>query len=91
MSWCWISCAAFVRAPEPTGAALFAALGLSWDPRWLESRPISRPIRTASTAQVREPLYRGSSGRARHYQAELAELRESLADLLPAVEASDRQ
>jgi len=80
---------AFVRAPEPTGAALFAALGLSWDPRWLEFPKGSRPIRTASTAQVREPLYRDSSGRARHYAAELAGLREYLADLLPAVPAKD--
>ena len=81
---------AFVRAPESTAAALFAALGLSWDPRLLEIPLVARPIRTVSTAQVREPLYRHSSGRARHYRAELAELREYLADLLPAVAASDR-
>jgi tetratricopeptide (TPR) repeat protein len=80
---------AFVRAPEPTGAALFAALGLGWDPRFLESPPAARSIRTASTAQVREPLYRHSSGRAHHYESELAELREYLADLLPALSASD--
>ena len=80
---------AFVRAPEPTGAALFAALGLAWDPRLLESPRAPRPVRTASTWQVREPLYRDSSGRARHYQAELAELRDYLADLLPAVPAGD--
>jgi hypothetical protein len=80
---------AFVRAPESTAAALFAALGLSWDPRLLEIPPAARPIRTASAAQVREPLYRHSSGRARHYRAELAELREYLADLLPAVPAGD--
>src|SRR6184192_3345926 len=28
----------FVRAPEATGSALFEALGLEWDPRFLELR-----------------------------------------------------
>jgi hypothetical protein len=34
--------------------------------------------------QVREPLYRTSSGRADHYAGELEELRDYLSDLLPA-------
>jgi Sulfotransferase family len=80
---------AFVHTPEPTAAALFAALGLDWDPRLLEFPRAARPITTASTAQVREPLYRHASGRARHYEAELVGLREYLADLLPAPPAGD--
>ncbi|MBV8402624.1 MAG: sulfotransferase [Gammaproteobacteria bacterium] len=75
---------AFVRDPEPTAAALFAALGLPWDPQLLDFPRSSRAVRTASAWQVREPLYRDSSGRARHYGPELAPLREYLADLLPA-------
>ena len=75
---------AFVGAPEPTAAALFGALGLDWDPRVLEFPRAARPVRTASLWQVREPLYGHASGRARHYEAELAPLREPLADLLPA-------
>ena len=73
----------FVSAPETTGSALFEALGLEWDPRYLELRRSGRAVRTASVWQVREPLYRHSSGRAHHYTPELAPLREYLADLLP--------
>jgi hypothetical protein len=41
----------------------------------------SGAIKTASVWQVREPLYKSSSGRAAHYADELKELREHLADL----------
>jgi tetratricopeptide (TPR) repeat protein len=74
----------FVRAPAATGARLFAALGWQWDPRALEFPHTDRVVKTASLWQVREPLYRHASGRARHYEHELAQLREYLADLLPA-------
>src|SRR5438270_115853 len=82
----------FVSAPEAAGSALFEALGLEWDPRFLEFPRSGRAARTASVWQVREPLYRHSSGRARHYEKELAPLREYLADLLPpaAVAAEHR-
>jgi tetratricopeptide (TPR) repeat protein len=74
---------AFVRAPQATAAALFGALGLDWDPRFLEFPRSGRAIRTASVWQVREPLHRDASGRARHYAQQLAPLREYLADLVP--------
>src|SRR2546430_14380839 len=34
----------FVSAPEATGSALFEALGLEWDPRYLELRRSGREI-----------------------------------------------
>jgi hypothetical protein len=74
---------ALVRAPEATASALFGSLGLDWDPRFLEFPRPGRAIKTASVWQAREPLYRHSSGRARHYAPQLAPLREYLADLLP--------
>jgi tetratricopeptide (TPR) repeat protein len=77
----------FVRTPQATPPTLFAALGLNWDPRFLEFPSSGRAIKTASVWQVREPLYRHSSGRARHYAQQLAPLREYLADLLPAAGA----
>jgi hypothetical protein len=40
--------------------------------------PTGRAIKTASVWQVREPLYRHSSGRARHYERWLGELRKYL-------------
>jgi hypothetical protein len=79
----------FIRTPEPSAARLFAALGLSWDPRFLEAPAQGRSVRTASVWQVREPLYPHSSGRARHYEAELVGLREYLGDLLPATPAAE--
>ncbi|OLE32388.1 MAG: hypothetical protein AUG47_06785, partial [Alphaproteobacteria bacterium 13_1_20CM_3_64_12] len=80
----------FVSAPETTASGLFEALGLEWDPRFLFPRS-GRAVRTASVWQVREPLYRHSSGRARHYEKEFAPLREYLADLLPPAPATAEQ
>lgn len=80
----------FVRDPMATGSALFAALGLEWDPRFLEWRRSAGAIRTASVWQVREPIYARASERALHYAQELAPLREYLADLLPAAAAADQ-
>ena len=73
---------AFVRDPAVAGESLFHALGLDWDPRYLERRAPG-VVKTASVWQVREPVYRHASGRAAHYAAQLAGLREDLADLLP--------
>lgn len=73
----------FVREPQIVAAPVFAALGLRWDPRFLEFPRPERSIKTASVWQVREPLYRHSSGRSRHYARQLAPLREYLAELPP--------
>jgi len=73
----------FVREPKPTAARLFEFLGLGWDDRYLAFPQSGRAVKTASVWQVREPLYRRSSGRSRHYARELAGLRAYLADLLP--------
>jgi tetratricopeptide (TPR) repeat protein len=73
---------ALIRAPQIQMQRLCAFLGCEW----LEELPLiaarSATIRTASTWQVREPLYRSSSGRAAHYADELKELRRYL-DGLP--------
>ena len=69
-----------VREPDSTARELFAALGLSWDPAWLESRGRDASIKTASVWQVREPLYRHASGRAAHYERHLQALRAYLAE-----------
>jgi tetratricopeptide (TPR) repeat protein len=49
-------------------------LGLPWDPRVLDNRASAAKrehIRTASYAQVTEPIYRRSSGRWQRYRAQL--------------------
>jgi len=53
-------------------------LGLEWSERCTEVLADGRVIKTASVWQVREPLYRRSSGRWRHYAEQLRDLREYL-------------
>ncbi len=74
-----VSYDALVRAPRPVAEALLAFLGVEWDERCLMVPPAGRAVKTASVWQVREPLYRSSSGRARHYARQLDALRGYLA------------
>jgi tetratricopeptide (TPR) repeat protein len=53
-------------------------LGLAWDERCLSFFKTERLVRTASVAQVRQPIYKRSVARWRHYENMLAPL---LADL----------
>ncbi len=71
---------ALVREPEATLQRVCAFLGLEGAAQERQ-QPAAVAIKTASVWQVREPLYRSSSGRAKHYAAELEELREYLEDL----------
>jgi tetratricopeptide (TPR) repeat protein len=52
--------------------------GLDWDDSCLAFHETERPVRTASGAQVREPLYRRSVGRWHAYEEELGPLMEAL-------------
>jgi tetratricopeptide (TPR) repeat protein len=67
-----------VRDPVPALQRLFATLGLEWDERCLEFHRRGNAVRTASYLQVRQPLYRASSGRWRNYESHLRPLREAL-------------
>jgi Tfp pilus assembly protein PilF len=70
---------ALVSDPKPTARRLFEFLGLSWQDRYLD-RPAREPVRTASVWQVREAIYRRSSGRAGHYSPWLADLKRELGE-----------
>jgi hypothetical protein len=70
-----VSYDAYVREPQPVAEGLLAFLGLEWDERCLMPAPAGRAIKTASVWQVREPLHRRSSGRARHYASQFDALR----------------
>ena len=48
---------------EPQARRMIAHCGLDWDPACLRFHETARPVRTASTAQVRQPLYRDAIGR----------------------------
>ena len=53
---------------------LVAACGLDWEPACLQFHRTTRPVRTASVMQVRQPLYRHALARWKHYEADLADL-----------------
>lgn len=59
---------------EGTARRMLAFLGLPWDPRCLEFHRNTRVVDTASRAQVRRPIYRGSIGRWRPFEAHLTPL-----------------
>jgi hypothetical protein len=48
--------------------------GLPWDPACLEFHQTRRPVSTASSAQVRRPVYRSSVARWRRYESHLGPL-----------------
>jgi tetratricopeptide (TPR) repeat protein len=56
--------------------------GLCWDERCVDFYRTRRAIRTASAVQVRQPLFRSSLQRWRHYEANLAPLLRELDGLL---------
>lgn len=69
---------AFVRAPEPNLRSLLAWLDLDWEPACLAFHRQRNAVRTASYAQVRQPLHARSSGRWRRYETQLAPLLRAL-------------
>ncbi|MDR3638240.1 MAG: sulfotransferase [Isosphaeraceae bacterium] len=69
---------------EGVARRLIAALGLEWDPACLEFHRTQRMVCTGSQHQVRQPLYRHSVGRWKHYEHELAELFAALPPPLPS-------
>lgn len=69
---------ALVIEPRPVVERLLAFCGLGWEEEVLAFHKAAAPVRTASVWQVREPLYRRSSGRWRNYEALLAGVRAAL-------------
>jgi hypothetical protein len=57
---------------------LISYLGLEWQDQCLEFHKNSRPIKTASSMQVREKLYTGSSEKWRNYAPYLGDFEASL-------------
>jgi hypothetical protein len=57
---------------------LMSYLGLEWQDQCLEFHKNSRPVKTASSMQVREKLYTGSSENWRKYASYLGDLEVSL-------------
>ena len=58
--------------------ALLAYCGLEFEPECLEFHKNSRPVRTASSEQVRRPIFRDGVDQWRHYEPWLAPLKAAL-------------
>jgi tetratricopeptide (TPR) repeat protein len=84
----------YERMVEDTEAevrALLAYCGLDFERGCLEFHKTERPVRTASSEQVRQPIYRDATDEWRAYEAFLDPLREVLGDVVdtyPAAPAS---
>jgi hypothetical protein len=63
---------------ENTARRIVDHCGLGWDARCLDFHRTERPVRTASAAQVRRPIYRDAIGRWRHYEPYLGPLLDEL-------------
>jgi len=68
-----------VEHTERESRRLIDFLGLDWEAECLRFYENPRIVRTASHAQVKQPVYRSSIGRASHYRAHLGPLVDSLA------------
>jgi len=62
---------AMVAKPEPQIRELLNFCGLDWEEACLEPHLGTGMIRTGNVSQIREPLYRKSSGRWKNYQGYL--------------------
>lgn len=69
-----------VADTEGQARRLLAYLDLPWDARCLDFHRNTRTVRTASIAQVRQPIYRKSVARWQHFAAQLEPLMEIVRD-----------
>lgn len=59
---------------EGVARRMVAWVGLEWEPACLAFHQTSRPVRTASVTQVRQPIYTRSAGRWKKYEKVLGDL-----------------
>lgn len=70
------------RDPETTARAVLDHCGLGWEADVLDHTASSRPVNTASIAQVRQPIYSSSVAKWRAYGPRLAPLARIVAPFL---------
>jgi tetratricopeptide (TPR) repeat protein len=69
-----------VESHEEKTREILDFCGLEWDEACLQFHLTERTVKTASTWQVRQPLYSSSVSRWRRYEGHLAPLKEALGD-----------
>jgi tetratricopeptide (TPR) repeat protein len=75
--------------PEENIRRLLAHCGLDFEQRCLQFHETRRPVRTASSEQVRQPLYSSGIGYWRRFERQLEPLRRSLGECLDGFAAFD--
>ncbi len=78
LEWLHVCYEDVVNDLESNARRLIDFIGLEWDPACLEFYKTRRVVRTASVAQVRQPVYSGSVGKWQRYAAYLEPLFEAL-------------
>lgn len=74
---------ALIEDPRAQIARILDFIGVGWSDECLNFHKSDRPIKTASVAQVRKPIYKSSSARWKRFENELLPLRDLISDLLP--------
>jgi len=64
--------------------------GLPFEPQCLRFYETERAVKTASSEQVRQPIYRGALGKWRRYEKHLGPWQEALGDIIAGLPASVR-
>jgi hypothetical protein len=72
-----------VADQETQARRLIEYCGLEWNDACLDFHKNKRAVRTASVAQVRQPIYKSSVERWRPYEKFLGPLFDALGDLIP--------
>lgn len=72
-----------IEHPEEESRRIIDFIGLPWDESCLSFNRTDRAVRTASMWQVRQPIYKTSKMRARHYAKHLTGLANKLQKYLP--------
>lgn len=75
-----------VASQEEKAREILDFCGIEWDDACLNFYQSDRTVKTASAAQVRQPIYTTSVQRWRRYERQLAPLLEALGPLAPVVE-----
>jgi hypothetical protein len=70
--------------------ALLAHCGLEFEPACLEFHKTERAVRTASSEQVRQPIYRDATEEWRSYEAYLDPLKDALGEVVNAYPSAPR-
>lgn len=69
-----------IRDPEPVITDILARIGVAFEPACLEFYTTKRAIRTASSEQVRQPLYDTGIGAWKRVETHLSELKDGLGE-----------